>query len=241
MDTSGTAIAPPARRWWIPVLAALVVVAAIVGTFAVLEMGPFASEPSLPSVGGFPAERYGEDDHGPVLISDIATLTVRPPEGGRTFTPEQMVDADPETAWHAASEQLPPDTDQHIDLFLAEPTWVDQLVLANGDQSDSDAYAASARVQRATVTFDGGTSFAVTFLDQGRELQIVAFPEPQLTTSVRLQLQETIPGAVRDDPAVSDLELRGWTALDDDAALAERRAEVRPAAGTIRYNGVSER
>ena len=237
METFTNDIAPSPRRWWIPVVAALAVVAGIVGTFAVLQIGPFASEPSVPPVGEFPEARYDADEHGAVPISDVATLTIRPPEGQRTFTPEQMVDRDPTTAWHASSDQLPPGTDQNIDLFLAEPAWVDQLVIANGDQLDSDSYSAAARIQRATVTFDGGVTFAVTFLDLGRELQAITFPAPQLTTSIRLEILETIPGVTLDDAAVSDLDLYGWKATDGDVDLAERRAEVRPAAGTIRLNG----
>ena len=229
--TPSISASPRRRRWWIPVVAIVGVVAAIVATFWLAELGPFASEPTVP-VATFEAQRY-EGDPDTVALSDIATATTSAPEGDRSFTAAQMVDADPTTAWHSDSESLPEGQSEKIDLFLAEPAWVDQIVINNGDHSDSDVYAATARILRAQMTLDGGRAFEINLLDQGRQAQYIELPDPELTTTVRIEVLETVAGDDRPDIAVSDLELRGWVADESDADLAEERADVRRAAGPI--------
>jgi ribosomal protein L40E len=224
---------PPApRRWWLPVLAVAVVVAAIVGVFALLGLGPFAASTAL-SAAPFDASGYPPSEVLALPLSDVATLTTRQAEEQRSFTPAQMVDQDPQTAWHAEGAELPPGAQETIDLFLEQPSWVAQLVIDNGDQADGGAFESTARIKRARVTVDGGRSVVVRLLDLGRQSQIVELPRPELTTTVRLEVLETFPGVVRDGVAITELALRGWVADVSDADLAEERAGLGPAAGAV--------
>jgi hypothetical protein len=229
------------RRWWVPLVAVMGVAALVVAALALAEVGPFATGPEVPEA-GFDAAAYPEGAVRPLTLSEIATLTTAEPQEDRSFTASQMVDGDVTTAWLADADALPEGADETIDLVLAAPAWVDQLVVDNGDQLDGDRYAAAARVQRARVTFDGGASVVVNLLDAGREPQVVRFPEPSLTTAVRIEVLEVFAGDDGPDPAVSDLELLGWPASGGDVALAEERAAVLPATdGTARTSAVGTR
>lgn len=227
-------LAPAAKRaWWIAPLAIVVVAGGLLAGLWVAEIGPFASEPELPSA-SFAAERYPVDETPQHLdLSDVATVTTRPPDGARTFPVEHIVDADPDTAWYSAPEELPQGVDEKIDLFLEEPAWVTQLVINNGDHADADTYEQAGRLQRALLVMDGDVHVELALLDLGREPQAISLPEPVLTTTVRLELREVLPGSGVDGVAVSDLELRGWPADATDSDIAVRRADVRQAAGSF--------
>ena len=222
------------RRVLAAVLAvsAAVVVAAITIGLAITELGPFAAEEApLPPV-AFPADRYPEPPE--VLeLSGVATLTSAPPEGDRVFSPDRMVDGDPTTAWRAQASSRPVDSDETVDVLLAAPAWVTALAISNGDHHDPAAYEASGRVQRAELRFDGDVLVGATLLDLGRQRQLVALDTPVLTTAVRLSLVAVLPGVSSPEPALSSIELRGHPADAADAALAQERAEQRPAAGPL--------
>lgn len=217
------------RRWWLPVVAAIGVMALVAAGLVVAGVGPFERPPVVPDA-AFAADRYtGEPE--PLLLSDVATTTTRPPAGGDTYAPTLMVDDDRLTAWNSDGSVLADGVGDKIDLFLAEPAWIDQLVIANGDHSDPDTYAANARMKRVQLTLDGGMVYVLNLLDQGLQRQVVDLPEPALTTTVRLEVLESFAGDTHLHLAVSDLELRGWTADEQDADLAVERAEIRRAAG----------
>lgn len=222
-------------RWGMLVLvivAALAVVGGVVGALAVLGVGPFASGEQVPDVEFVPG-RY-TDEPQTLVLTDVATLTMRPPEGELTFTPERMVDGDPFTSWHQDASALPENTTEKVDLFLEEPAWVTAIVLANGDHLEPEAYAAAARIQQVELIFDGNERVAATLLDQGLEPQIVELSEPALTTTLRIEIISSIPGQDSDDVALSRVELFGHVADGTDVDLAARRAEIRPAAGAVR-------
>jgi hypothetical protein len=61
----------------------------------------------------------------------------------------------------------------------------------------------------------------------------VELPEPALTTSVRIEVVDTVGGRGGAAAAISRIDLRGWPADEADGQLAEQRADVRPAAGSI--------
>jgi hypothetical protein len=222
---------------WIAPIAIVCVAAMILAGLWVAEVGPFVSEPELPSA-QFAADRYAmEDDPEHLVLSDIATVTTRPPVGERTFPVEQMVDTDPNTAWHSDPSALPGGVDEKVDLFLEEPAWISQLVINNGDHVDATAYEATGRIQRAALVMDGDVRVEIALLDLGRETQAVTLPEPVLTTTVRLEVIDVLPGSDFDGLAISDLELRGWVADPTDADIAVRRADVRQAAGSFTVPG----
>ncbi len=216
--------------WW--AAAGLLAVGLVVGGLIVGELGPFAPEEGPLDPVAFPADRYPSDPE-PLALASVATVTSREPEAGRTFDPQAMVDGDPASAWHGDADELPTGTDEKLDVFFEQPVWLNAIVVANGDHADADAYAAAGRLQQVAVRFDGGTVIEATLLDLGRALQRVEFEEPVLTTAVRLEVLEVVAGDDRSDPAVSRLEFDGFPADASDAALAEERAEDRPAAGVI--------
>ena len=216
--------------WW--VAAGLLAVGAVVGGLIVGELGPFAPEEGPLDPVAFPADRYSADPE-PLELASVATVTNREPDAGRNFSPESMVDGDPETAWHGDAAELQAGTDEKLDTFFEQPVWLSAIVVANGDHADADAYADAGRLQKVAVRFDGATVIEATLLDLGRELQRIEFQEPVLTTAVRLEVVEVVAGTEHADPAVSRLEFEGFPADEADAVLAEERAEERPAAGII--------
>lgn len=220
------------RRWpW--VLGAGIGVAVLVAVgMTIAGLGPLAGEPSLPTA-AFDDTRYAGEAQA-LALSDIATRTTLPSSGGEEYEPTLMADDDPDTAWNNDGAQLEDGVGETVDLFLEEPAWIHRLVITNGFQRDSDAYAANGRIRRAEVTFDGGERVLIRLEDLGLERQAVELPEPRLTTTVHIQVTETFEGDTHPDLAVSDLLLEGWVADDEDREVAEERAEVARAAPPAR-------
>lgn len=220
------------RRWWVVPLAVVAVAAAVTGALWSAQLGPFAAPEAPLADLAFPTERYGTPPTR-LDLADIGTLTNAAPAGDRIFTPAQMVDDDPTTAWRGEAPALPDGAEETIDVALAEPAWIDAMVVANGDHLDATAYEASGRVQRVTLWFDGDLRVEATLLDLGRRRQVVRLPEPVLTSAVRLVIVQTLAGVERPEPAIAGLELWGHVADLADANVAQERAELRPAIGVI--------
>lgn len=217
---------------WAVAGGALVAVAAVVGALTLAGFGPLAGEPSLPEA-TFTQEVYG-DDLDTLVLSDIATSSTLPPSGGESYDATQMADDDPETAWNSDGSQAEDGVGETIDLFLAEPAWVQRLVISNGHQRDSESYADNARIRRAELRLDGREVLTVRFEDLGLQRQAVELPEPMLTTTVRLRVTEVFPGDTYPDLAVSGIGFEGWVARGEDVEIAEERAEVARAAPPTR-------
>jgi hypothetical protein len=228
--------APPIVRsrvwlWLVPLLAIVGVVGAVVLGLWLAGIGPFAQPERLDPV-DFPAASY-PGEPGLLPLASVAAVTTRAPDGGRTFTPEHLVDGDPTTSWHGDPDALPPGVTEKVDVFLEDPAWVSAVVVGNGDHLDANAYEAAARVQRAVLLFDGDVAYDAVLLDLGLQPQVVELPEPALTTSVRIEVVDTVGGRGGAAAAISRIDLRGWPADEADGQLAEQRADVRPAAGSI--------
>jgi hypothetical protein len=221
----------PARRRLGPLLLGVVLVTGlIVLGLGLAGLGPFAQQVGMPSATFDETVYTGEVED--LLLTDIAARTTLEGSGDESFDPAQMADSNPDTAWNNDGAQFEHGEGEVIDLFLAEPAWIDRIVVTNGYQLDSDAYAANARIKRARITFDGGERVVANLLDLGLERQAVELPEPRLTTTVRIEVLEAFPGDTYPDLAVSDLELEGWSAVGDDEEVAVERAEMRRAAGS---------
>lgn len=209
------------------VLGAILAVAAITAAVTLAGLGPFVPGPDVPAA-TFEAGAYPGDPE-PVELSDIATLTTSP--GADAEAPAAMADDDPTTAWRSddTAAGLGGDTPgETIELTLTEPAWIARLVISNGDQIDDESYAASARLRRVRLTFDGGPTAIVDLLDIGREQQQVVLEEPLLTTELRIDVLEAFRGET-DELALSELALFGWIAVGDDRELALERAALEPA------------
>ncbi len=221
----------PHPRRWLWALASVLVVSGIVLLGLVLaQVGPFADGPSVPEA-AFDPQRY-TDDPATVTITDIATVSTRPPDEDRSYVAVRMVDDDPATAWRSdgLQDQLSEDDPlEIIDLILEEPAWVDEVLLRNGDQIDLAAYEEEGRLRQVRAVFDGGVAYLLNLLDDGRGQQAIELPAPVLTTMVRFEVLDIFPGSERDGVSVSDLELVGWIALPGDEELARERADALPA------------
>ena len=217
---------------WMVGLGAVAVVAAVVVGLTLAGLGPLAGTPAVPHA-DFDSEVYG-DEPEVLLLSDIATSSALGPSGGESYDATQMVDDDPTTAWNSDGSQAEHGVGETIDLFFAEPVWVQRLVFNNGFQRDAESYADNARIRRADVLFDGGERLSIRLEDLGLQRQAIELPEPLLTTTVRIQVTETFPGDTYPDLAVSDIALEGWPARGDDVEVAQERAERARAAPPTR-------
>jgi hypothetical protein len=215
------------RRWILPLLGGAALVAVLVLALTFAGLGPFAVEPAVPAA-DFDQGSYAADPE-PLTLSNIATRTVSPDADAEAAV--AMADGDPTTAWRSSGE-VDPDRDvlDTIDLVLDGPAWIERIELANGDHLDREAYDASSPLREVRITFDGGVVVLAELLDIGLRRQAVTLPEPALTTEVRIDVLERVAGP-SDQLAVSELTPVGWSAGDEDAELAARRAEVEPATG----------
>lgn len=239
-ETAGTALheRPHPRRWLLALAAVLAAAGLVLIGLVIAGVGPFGDPTSVPSA-SFDAEVYAEDP-ARLRVSDIATVSVRPPDGERTYVGSHVVDDTPETAWRSDGLQDQTTEDdplEIVDLVLDEPGWVDELLIRNGDQLDLEAYEEDGRVRLLRATFDGGTRYLLNLLDEGRGQQTIELPEPELTTMVRLEVLDLFPGSESDGVAISDLEVRGWVAEGEDLELASERAEAWPATAPRPSNG----
>lgn len=216
--------------WWLAV--AVATVGVVIGGLVISGVGPFADEPTVLDPVAYPQDRY-PDQPQRLELASVATLTTREPAAERSFSPQAMVDGDLGTAWHGDADALPDTAREKLDLHIEQPAWVTDLVLANGDHADADRYTSAGRLHRVDLQFDGGQVVRATLLDIGTDLQRIHLDEPMLTTAVRVEVLEVLAGEQHRGPAVSQLEVRGMPADDADAALAEQRAEQRPAAGAV--------
>jgi hypothetical protein len=231
------------RRWrpgrlLVGLVAAVVVAGGLLLALTLLGLGPFASDPAVPDV-DFDEAAY-PDEPGVLDLSDVATRTTA--SDAAADAPAAMADGDPATAWRSESgvgevEGRPGET---IDLVLREAGWVERIVLRNGDQAEADAYAASDRLRRVRIGFDGDVVVLVDLLDLGLGRQEIVLPEPVLTTVTRIDVLETFPGETG-ELALSEIALHGWTATAEDADVATERAEASPVTGLRPAVGVPGR
>ncbi len=190
------------RTWWVPLVGALAVTVVLLLGLAVAGIGPWA-----PDHGDDPVEFDPEDtaDARVLLdLSDVAAATTSPGEDARDFVPQNMADDDPSTAWRSDGTTV----GERVEVVLAEPAWVEMIVLRNGDQFDARAYEDVGRLHRAVLSFDDGSEYLVNLVDQGRHAQAVELPAPVFTQSVRLEVLGVFEGT-KGGVALSDIELRG--------------------------------
>lgn len=199
-------------RLVLAVLGVALTVTFVVGGLVVAGRGPFAPPAVLPAVGFDPA-RYPADP-GVLLVREVGSV---PPSEGE----EALLDGTAETAWRAVRD---PSGSVRLVLVLDEPAWIARVVMLNGDQSSSDAYERSGRARRILLVLDGDRRIGVDLLDVGRDRQVIALPNPELTTLVEIELVEAFDGVRADDIALSGIELLGWVADGDDRASAIVRA-----------------
>ncbi len=162
-----------------------------------------------------PAER--------LAVAEVAATSWLPPTGTTAYEPELVLDDDLATAWNSDGAGRPDGVGEEFTIDLADPAWLTAIELANGYQRDDVRFLANARLQRATVTFDGGVRVNVVLLDESG-WQRVPLPAPILTTGLTLEVVEVFPGDTYRDLAISGIRLLGHEALGADRELALERA-----------------
>lgn len=211
-------------RTVLAVVTAGVLVGGGLGAMVALGAGPFSDDAAGPPPAVFDATDYPGTPSGLTSVGlEVGTSTRHEPVGDRVFDPELMFDGDPTTAWHNSGDTNPAGVGERIVVEFAEPVWLTEILVANGDQRDDARYLGNARVREARVGLDAGEGFTVTMEDvQGR--QSVHLPVPQLTTGLTIEVTGAYPGETYPDLAVSELDFRGHPADADDAEVAEARS-----------------
>lgn len=219
-------------------IAIIVAAGLIVGTLTTLVglvwilpiwgIGPFAEEDDLPAAVFDPI--VYDDETLALPLERVATETTQPATGGVAFGAERMFDGDLSTFWSNSGDTNPHGEGEVIRVDLTSPAWLTEIVLANGDQSDAADFTNRARLSRVTARMDGDVVIGLVFLDSEGQ-QAVVFPEPVLTTAIRLEVEESFDGATSDSLAVSELSIRGYIAQGVDVQRAEQRAERAPTPG----------
>lgn len=217
---------------WLMAAGLLALVGAIVLGLSLAGLGPLAEDPSLPEA-EFSSEAYG-GGAAPLLLSEVAASTTLQEDGGESVDATRMVDGDATTAWVSDGSRFEDGVGETIDLFLAEPSWVERLVIDNGVQRDAESYADHGRIRRAELVVDGGERLSVRLEDLALQRQAIELPEPRLTTTVRLEITETFPGDSSPHLAVSHVGIEGWRARGEDIEVARERAERARASASTR-------
>ncbi len=118
------------------------------------------------------------------------------------------------TAWGAPAAA----GDVRLQTRFLTPAWVRRVELANGDQHDDAAFAASARPLRVRIRFGDVLVVDATLLDQPGVQVVDLGPRPVLTDDVTIEVTErTGEGPV----AISEVSYVGWTADAEDRAAFE--------------------
>lgn len=214
------------RRWVWPILAILMAGALAFAGLVLAEVGPFSPQIDLPEA-LFDPEVYASEPAG-ITLSDLAAATILTNDAG-SYDPRLLVDDNPQTAWRSDPSQLPAQAPETLEITPARPIWLAAIELRNGDHSNAAAYDRSSRVRQALIRVDGGATVLVELLDAGLQVQRVDLEQPLLTTSIRIEVLEAFQGE-QDSLAISDLDVVGWEATGEDVRLAQRRAELLPAA-----------
>lgn len=205
------------RRWRIAaaIVTVGILIGGVLGAMVALQLGPFSSGSGSDGDGPvFDRSAYPERPD-PLPASSVATSTAQTGTSA-SFDPGQLLDGDVTTAWNSRGDVNPDGIGEIIQVDFADPVWLAQIVVANGDQNDEGAFVANARAKRVEVTLSGGSSFIVNLLDQTGQ-QSVRLPVPRLTTSVRFEVLEVYPGDTYEDLGLSELEFRGYPANEQDA------------------------
>jgi hypothetical protein len=219
-------------------IALIVAAGLIVGTLTTLVglvwllpiwgIGPFAEQDTLPSA-VFDPVVYGEETVA-LPPDEVATRTLKPAVGGVDFSRESMFDGDLATAWANSGDTNRNGVGEVIRVRFSSSVWVTEVVLANGHQADATTFTDRARLRRVTARVDGDVVVGLVFLDTEGQ-QAVRFPEPLLTTAIRLEVEESFEGATSPDLAVSELSFRGHIAQGADIERAQERAQRAPTPG----------
>lgn len=204
------------RRWPLVVgVLAAVVVGTVFGVLVYLQVGPFReAEPVAQPT--FDEEAYPERPER-LTVASVSASSTLPSEGDASYEPAMAADGDISTAWN---EGAPGAGDgESLTFHLDERSWVEEIVIWNGDQEDERAFRANARASTVLLAFDeDGPRFEVD-LDPGTGPQVVDLPDPVLTRRVTLRALEVVPDDRYDDLAISEVEILGWPAVESRAQL----------------------
>lgn len=166
------------------------------------------------NTGGRSSASYAGADY--VGVQDAFATCVAPPSQDNSgnviaYTPDNLVDGDPSTAWRCAGEA----TGVQIRLTYPQPVRVEAVGMTPGyakldPVNGEDRYAQNRRVSLARWTFDDGSSVTqrLDVSPTTRSLQTMDVP-PTTTGSVVLTILGTSGFDSRDFTAISELGVYG--------------------------------
>lgn len=227
VDLEGRRVVDRRRtRTAIGFVSAVLVVTVVLAVLAAMDRLPFAGGggSQVPPARFDPAA-YPQPPSDLEITRLSTSTTLAAASETQGYDASLMVDDDLETAWNNDGDINPDGVGEVIRVGFDQPVWISSIVIGNGAQQDGDAFAANARLQRAQVTLDGGVTLVVE-LDDVDGLQNVPVGDPELTTSVRIDVLGVRAGDTYEDLAVSELSVRGYQANERDREIAEQRSEA---------------
>jgi len=146
---------------------------------------------------------------GGLSVSRVTVSSTMPPGDSYRYDARHLVDGDSRTSWQPAGRAP---YFAWVRLELANPAQVDGLIVHNGHQHEDasgDLFTATARVRRAWVLFDDGSSEVIR-LDPGRRgPRRVVFSGLRTTRSVTLVVRDFELGERWNHLAISEITVTG--------------------------------
>lgn len=138
-------------------------------------------------------------------VVDVRASSYIEPSAERTYGPDNLVDADPATAWNEGAEGL--GEGEWVRLHFESPVIPARLEVANGYQRDQERYTGNGRIEQMTVKYSDGSSQTVELEDR-QGFQEVPL-EPKSTEWILLTVESVFPGTTWEDLAVSEIRVYG--------------------------------
>src|SRR5262249_47535497 len=147
-----------------------------------------------------------------IVASSYADDSVDNQGNRTTFAPQNAVDGQLATAWRVKGDGR----GEYIELQYAALVRIRTIKIVPGyakkDPKDgTDRFLQNRRVSKARITFSDGENINITLEDQPT-YQTFNLPEPKITTSVRITIEETIEPSSdnpRDYTPISEIALIG--------------------------------
>ncbi len=138
-------------------------------------------------------------------VADVRASSYIEPSAERTYGPDNLIDADPATAWNEGAEGL--GEGEWVRLHFETPVIPARLEVANGYQRDEERYTGNGRIEQMTVKYSDGTSQTVELEDRQGFQEVPLAPKE--TEWLLLTAESVYPGSTWEDLALSEIRVFG--------------------------------
>ena len=196
------------------IVASIVILGAVVGVAVGIMIANRTDTPTVATAVFDPDGYEGEPIE--LIVTGVGASSVRPDAGDVSYARDNLVDGDALTAWShdPAAEDA---TDIDLAFVVAEPSWVTDVIIANGAQSGDLAFAADGRVLRFQLLVAGEPVVELQLLDE-LGFQQVTLPTPLLLSEIRLAVTEAVSGDTYAEVSLSEVRFLGYVAVGADRA-----------------------